>query len=309
MPHLVLPVLHGGGGYPNGFLHSDWRPDPTVVLGVVALIAAYVAATGPLNRRRDGADRRPVSTGQRVAFLGGAVALLIALSPPLDDWADDYLLFAHMFQHLVLMFVVAPLWLAGMPAWFFDPLLRRPLLARGGYLLTRPVAAFVVANLVVTIWHLPGPYDAALRHEPLHVVQHLSFLGAAMLAWWPVLSPVPAWPRLALPVQCLYLFLESIPGGIIGAFVTLAAPGVYGYYDGVPRIWGIDLATDQQFAGLMMWVGAGLVYLLWITIIFFRWAAGEEAKELPAAGHQPAASGGLAAPRRAPAGPSAEVPS
>jgi cytochrome c oxidase assembly factor CtaG len=298
MPHLLIPVLHGAGGYPTGALHSDWRPDPTVVLGVIALIAAYVAWTGPLNRRRSDAAERPVSTGQRAAFIVGSLAFLLALAPPLDDWADHYLLSAHMFQHLVLLFVVAPLWLIGTPAWLLEPVLRKPLLARAGYLLTRPVAAFVIANLIVTVWHLPGPYDAALRHEPLHIVQHVSFLGAALLAWWPVLGPLPEWPRLAQPLQCLYLFLETIPGGIIGAFVTLAAPGVYRFYDDVPRIWGIDLAMDQELAGLMMWVGAGLIYLLWITVIFFQWASRENAKELPAVSHQPSATGGLAAPLR-----------
>jgi cytochrome c oxidase assembly factor CtaG len=298
MPHLLIPVLHGAGGYPTGALHSDWRPDPTVVLGVIALIAAYVAWTGPLNRRRSDAAERPVSTGQRAAFIVGSLAFLLALAPPLDDWADHYLLSAHMFQHLVLLFVVAPLWLIGTPAWLLEPVLRKPLLARAGYLLTRPVAAFVIANLIVTVWHLPGPYDAALRHEPLHIVQHISFLGAALLAWWPVLGPLPEWPRLAQPLQCLYLFLETIPGGIIGAFVTLAAPGVYRFYDDVPRIWGIDLAMDQELAGLMMWVGAGLIYLLWITVIFFQWASRENAKELPAVSHQPSATGGLAAPLR-----------
>jgi putative membrane protein len=298
MPHLLIPVLHGAGGYPTGALHSDWRPDPTVVLGVIALIAVYVAWTGPLNRRRSDAAERPVSTGQRAAFIVGSLAFLLALAPPLDDWADHYLLSAHMFQHLVLLFVVAPLWLIGTPAWLLEPVLRKPLLARAGYLLTRPVAAFVIANLIVTVWHLPGPYDAALRHEPLHIVQHMSFLGAALLAWWPVLGPLPEWPRLAQPLQCLYLFLETIPGGIIGAFVTLAAPGVYRFYDDVPRIWGIDLAMDQELAGLMMWVGAGLIYLLWITVIFFQWASRENAKELPAVGHQPSATGGLAAPLR-----------
>ena len=298
MMHRTFAVLHGTGGYPTGPLHSDWHPDPTVVLGVIALIAAYIAWTGPLNRRRPNAADRPVSPGQRIAFVLGSVAFLLALAPPLDDWADHYLLTAHMFQHIVIMFVVAPLWLIGTPAWLLAPVLSKRSVARIGYLLTRPMPAFLLANLIVTVWHLPEPYDAALRHEPLHIIQHLSFLGAALLAWWPVLGPWPAWPRLAPPLQCLYLFLQTIPGGIIGAFVTLAAPGVYGFYDNVPRLWGIDLATDQELAGLMMWVGTGLIYLLWITVIFFQWASREEAKDLPAATIQPSATGGLAAPLR-----------
>jgi cytochrome c oxidase assembly factor CtaG len=287
MHTLRLPVLHGSGGDPTGFLNSDWRPEPTVVLGIVALIAAYVAWTGPLNRRRPDAAQRPVRAGQQAAFIAGSLALLIVLAPPLDDWADHYLLSAHMFQHLAMLFLVAPFWLVGLPAWVFDPLLQQPIVAKAGALLTRPIASFAIANAIVTIWHLPGPYDAALRHEPVHILQHGAFLVAALFAWWPVLSPLPAWPRLSLPLQCLYLFLTSIPGGIIGAFVTLAAPGVYNFYETVPRIWGIDLATDQELAGLMMWVGAGLIYLLWITVLFFRWAAREEANE----GVRPQASG------------------
>src|SRR5262245_1382612 len=196
MIHFRLPVLHGTVGYPTGPLHSDWRPEPTVVLGVVVLIATYVAWTGPLNRRRPDAASRPVSAGQRIAFIAGTIAYFLALAPPLDDWADHYLLTAHMFQHLVLIFVVAPLWLIGTPAWVLEPLLRNPVSARLGYLLTRPVVAFALSNLIVTVWHLPAPYDAALRHGTLHVVEHLSFLVAGLLAWWPVLGPLPAWPRL-----------------------------------------------------------------------------------------------------------------
>jgi cytochrome c oxidase assembly factor CtaG len=94
-----------------------------------------------------------------------------------------------------------------------------------------------------------------------------------------VLSPVPEWPRLQPLVQCLYLFAETLPGGAIGAFVTLAAPGVYSFYDNVPRLWGISLADDQEAAGLMMWVAGSFIYLMWITVIFFRWAAREEEKE------------------------------
>lgn len=279
MPSIVFPVLHGAAGYPSGYLHSNWTPQPTVIVGILGLIAAYVAWTGPLNRRRPDAALRPVSTAQKTYFIAGAIAFLIALGPPLDDWSDHYLLSAHMFQHLILIFVVAPLWLAGTPSWFFAPILKRPLLAKIGYQLTRPAAAFAISNLIITFWHLPGPYNSALNNEMLHVVQHIMVLGAAILAWWAILSPLPAWPRLSPLLQCLYLFFETLPGGAIGAFITLAGPGVYSFYDNVPRIWGIDLEMDQEFAGLMMWVGSSLIYLLWITVIFFQWAAKEEEKE------------------------------
>ncbi|MFL5759851.1 MAG: cytochrome c oxidase assembly protein [Thermomicrobiales bacterium] len=275
MPHVPIPVLHGGS-YPHGPLHSAWSFDPSVVLGVFGLIAAYIAWTGPLNRRRPGIEGRPVSAGQTTAFVAGSLALLLALSPPLDDWADSYLLSVHMFQHLILLIVVAPLWLIGTPGWVLRPLTTRPTTDAIGRAVTRPVPAFVISNAIIVIWHMPSTFDAALNAEPVHVVQHLCFLAAGVLMWWPVLSPLPEWPRLAPLLQCLYLFLQTIPSGAIGAFITLASPGVYDAYVGAPRLWGISLDVDQQIAGVMMWVIENAIYLSIITIIFFKWAGREE---------------------------------
>jgi putative membrane protein len=272
MPHITMPLLHSGGGYPEGFLHSDWRVEPTIVLGVFGLIAGYVAWTGPLNRRRPGFEERPVTGGQMTAFIAGCVIFLLALGPPLDDWSDNYLLSAHMTQHLILMLLVAPLWLIGLPAWLLRPLAQNAIADRVGRTLTRPLVAYVIANAALVLWHMPSFYDRALASEPIHIAQHMTFLSVALLAWWPILGPLPEWPRLPQLLQCLYLFLMTIPGAIVGAFITLAEPGLYEAYADAPRLWGISLAADQELGGLMMWVIENVIYLILITIIFFTWA-------------------------------------
>lgn len=274
-------LLHAGRSYPEGWLHSDWRPELTVIIGVLALIAAYLWWTGPKNRTSDGRPIHPVSRGQQLAFVAGSLVMAIALNPPLDDWADRYLLSAHMFQHLLLMFVTVPLWLAGTPEWLLRRLAGPRPIHRIGYVLTRPLVAFVLANALITLWHMPFMYEAALGGELVHIVQHLSFVVAALLSWWPVFGVLPEWPRLSPPMRCLYLFATTIPGGIVGAFVTMAEPGLYRTYTAAPRLWGIDLATDQEIAGLMMWVLTSVIYLVIITVIFFQWAGKEEAKERP----------------------------
>ena len=289
MPFPDLFPLHTGGPYPSGWLHSDWRPEPSVILGVFGMIAAYLFWTGPRNRTADGAPRNPVSDRQRVAFIAGSLVLLIALNPPLDDWADSFLLSAHMFQHLLLLFLVAPLWLIGMPDWLLRKLVSRPPIAQIGNALTRPPIAFLVSNAIITFWHMPFAYDAALHSTPVHIVQHGMFLFAAVVGWWPVLGSLSEWPRLNKPMQCVYLFLTTIPGGIVGAFVTLAEPGLYDYAES-PRIWGLNLGTDQEIAGLMMWVLASTIYLLVISVIFFQWAANEEAKETRGRNRRPPAA-------------------
>jgi len=145
-----------------------------------------------------------------------------------------------------------------------------------GYVLTRPVTALVVSNAIIIAWHLPVLYDKALGSEPVHIVQHLSFLVASLLGWWPVVGTADAWPKPQPLVQCLYLFLYSLPSALLGAFLSLGASGIYPFYNNVPRIGGISLDQDQQLAGVMMWVGGGTIFLLWITGIFFTWSASEE---------------------------------
>lgn len=279
MNDFHIQLLHTGVP-PTGWLHSDWRPEPMVVLSAFALAALFVLWTGPLNRRRPGSENRPITGRQTAYFLSGCLVYLIALSPPLDDWSDFYLLTAHMFQHMLVILVVAPLLLAGTPAWVLQPLANNRIVNKVGWTLTRPLVAGVVSTIIIIVWHVPGAYDVALRHEPVHIMQHGWFLIGGLLAWWPVLGPLPAWPRIeSPPVRCLYLFLYSLPASLVGVFITMSATGFYPYYDDVPRIFGISLEMDQQLAGLMMWVGGSMVYLLWITVIFLTWASREEAAD------------------------------
>jgi len=275
-----FPPLHASGGPPGGRFYTHWYLQPSVALMVFGLATAYVAWTGPLNRRRPGAEDRPVTGRQVAAFLGGCLALLVALGPPMDDWSGYYLLSAHMVQHLMLTMLVPPLLLLGTPGWVLAPLLRVRVVERLGYYLTRPLVGFVLAGLAYALWHLPPLYVAALRSEPVHVVEHQVFLLTGLLAWWPLCGNLAAWPRLSPPLQCLYLFLTTIPGGIVGAIITMADPGLYPPYGDVQeRPFGLDIATDQQIAGLIMWVGANTVYLVLITVIFLRWASREEAAD------------------------------
>ena len=205
--------------------------------------------------------------------------LFVALGPPLDDWSDHYLLLAHMVQHLLLIMLAAPLLLYGTPAWVLEPLTRNRITNTIGYWLTRPVIAYSVANAVFVLWHVPMLFEMALRSQPVHGFEHATMLGTALLAWWPILGPLPQWPRLALPLHSLYFFAMTLPGSAVGAFITFADPGLYAPYDTAKRIFGIDLATDQQAAGLLMWVALGTIYLLLITVSFFRWVSREEAAD------------------------------
>jgi putative membrane protein len=159
----------------------------------------------------------------------------------------------------------------GTPGWMLRPALRSRVVERTARWLTHPFHTFAIFNVVLAAWHLPPLYNLAMAHHNVHIVQHLMFLVTAVLMWWPILSPLPELPRLAYPLQMLYLFLMSIPMSITAVYVAYADSVLYPAYATAPRIWGISPLQDQQIGGLIMWIPGGLFFFAVISVIFFRW--------------------------------------
>jgi len=236
---------------------------------VGTLVAAYVVAL----RRHDG---RGATRGQVAAFLAGAATLLVASNWPVHDVAEGYLYSVHMAQHLLLTLVAALLLVVGTPAWMARRLLRpRWLLAtvRG---LARPVPGLLQFNVILVLSHWPVVVEGTIRHHPLHFVAHAVLLVSAILMWLPVASPLPEVPRLRPPMQMLYLFLQTIVPTVPASFLTFGTTPLYPIYATFPRLWGVDVLTDQLMAGLIMKVAAGFYLWVIIAVIFFRWYASEE---------------------------------
>lgn len=248
-----------------------------VALGVAILAVAYLVGVGPLRRRRGWADR--VAPARVAAFLGGLAVVFGALNGPLHALSDRYLFSAHMVQHLLLTLVVPPLLLVGTPGWLLRPLCGSRRLASAAWALTRPFVAFTLYNVVLVAWHLPVLYEAAMRAHGLHVLQHLTFMATGLLLWWPILSPLPELPRLAPPVQMLYLFLAGVPMVLIAAPITLADEVLYPFYAEAPRLFSLTPLADQRAGGVIMWVPGTLVFLVAITIVFFGWVRAEAERE------------------------------
>jgi putative membrane protein len=243
-------------------------------LFVPALIAAaYLVCIGPLRGRFAGSA--PVSRVRVQLFLLGVVILFAATVSPLDT-LSSYLLSMHMVQHLLMTLIVPPLLLVGTPGWLLRPLLRLPLGRLVGRALTHPVVAFLLFNAVFSVWHVPTLYDLALRNDTVHILEHTLFLGTAVLAWWPVFSPLDELPRLPEPVQLLYLFFQSLPPTILGAVITFASEPLYLAYMTAPRVWGLSVLLDQEIGGLIMWIPGALVYFVVLTGVFFRWLNRDE---------------------------------
>ena len=254
----------------------SYTPPPSVLVGLVGLLAVYRLCTGPFRDRFKGSSVVPRT--RQAAFYGGLLSMLVALATPLDTIGDTYLFTAHMLQHLLLTLGAAPLLLAGTPDWLLRSVLKAAHLKGFVRWARHPLVAFFSFNAVFSLAHIPSFYELTLASEPLHALEHLVFLGTAMLMWMPVLSPVPdiAPPYPALG-QVLYLFLQTVPASLLGALLAATSSAYYPTYLLAPRITALGPLEDQQLGGLIMWVGSGLYFLIATGVVFFAWASREEA--------------------------------
>lgn len=251
-------------------LRAAWSFDPLVVATLVVSAGLYARGTRALWARA-GAGRG-VKCWRAAAYAGGLVALIVALVSPLDALGSA-LLSAHMAQHLLLVVVAAPLLVLGaplLPLLWALPAARRGALGRCWLratpvrvvwgVLRRPLVAWLLHAAALWGWHAPPLYQAALRSESVHVAEHLSFLGTALLFWWTALAP-PSARHAGVGLGVLSIFAMSLHGGLLGALMTFAPTPWYPIYLDRTAPWGLTPLADQQLAGLLMWIPTGTVYL------------------------------------------------
>lgn len=270
---MVLPLLHIATG-PYQF---HWNIHPDVILLCIFLEAGYLYAVTQLRPRVSDAGR--VRRSQAWLFAAGVFTIYAVAGTPIHELSEQYLLSVHMFQHTAFTLVSAPLLLAGVPAWLWEALLRQRGMMPVAKKLTHPIVAFGLLNLLLVFTHLPVAVDYSLNHHWFHLVVHIALVASAMLMWWPILSVVPALPRLAAPLQMAYLFMQSLIPTVIASFVTFADGAVYSFYERAPRIGGISAETDQQIAGGMMKIIGSIIIWSFIAVAFFQWYAREQKQD------------------------------
>ena len=257
--------------------------EPLVLVGAVAVAWAYARGFRRLQERT---GRR--HAGRAVAFGAGLVVVVVMLSVPVEHAALDRL-WVHMVQHEVLVTVAAPLLILGNPL----PALMRALPSGSRKVVApwwrklsrshaRPtgwaawaVTAFLAQTLAFWAWHAPDLYEAALRSEWVHRLQHASFLGTALFFWWAVIGG----RRRSLYGGAVAVnFAAALQGVALGAFITFSGRVWYPFY--AERIGGsLTPLEDQQVAGVIMWGPGGAPYLVAAVILFMAWLGGDELGE------------------------------
>jgi putative membrane protein len=203
------------------------------------------------------------------------LALWAALETPVDTISDGYLDSVHMLQHVLLGFVAPPLMLLGLSPGMAARLSGVPLI-RG---VTEPVPAQIIAGGVMVIWHLPPLYDATLHSDALHITEHLMFIAAGVVLFWPVLRVTSATSRwqLSSGAKLLYLLVATIPQDGVALALLFSRDPFYEYYTQVPRLLPtLTPIIDQTVAGAVLMVLGKATMAVAGLAVFFRWFSEEQ---------------------------------
>jgi putative membrane protein len=250
-----------------------WEADPSTLIALLILAATYVGASLKLGGRP--------TARQGAAFIAALVTILLAITGPLDEFVRERSFAVYIFQQMLLVFVVPPLLLFGLPGWMLRPLLLNRFVEPVTRILTRPVVAFLSFAAVFTLIHYPTVCDRVCHVHPYYGNLHALLLFVGTLLWFPLLSPLPEYPRMTYPMQIMYLFLLMIPMTAVAAPITFASSVLYVFYVGGTHPLGLTPMADQVLGGLIMWVGQGTYIMFVFTAIFYRWSLHDDQEEPP----------------------------
>ncbi len=284
----------------------SWRLE--IIIPLLLLGYLYTAGWWRLRKRtahsrrtRPSTRRQPLTAPWRLAsYYGGLFCVALSLLSPIDSLGQQ-LFFMHMIQHLLLIMIAPPLLLIANPMpvilWGLPDRLRLQAgRALGNVLhrdsqfrqllrtITAPGIIWLVWVIALFGWHDPAMYNAALRYEFLHDLEHLSFFIASMLFWWHVTGAGPRIHKQFGYIGRIAFVLAAVPPNMaLGVWLSFNSRVIYTYYLAVPRLWGIDALTDQQIGGIIMWIPGSMMFLLAALILTAQYLGSEQRKPpLPA---------------------------
>jgi putative membrane protein len=217
---------------------------------------------------------------QAVAFILGCASVAASLLSRLDRWSE-ILFSAHMTQHEILMLISAPLMVLGRPfiatLWALPPRLRSAIgqmaHQRSVTVLweaaTGPMTVLILHAVVLWVWHMPILFESALHNDSVHAFQHLGFFLTAALFWWALIHG--RYGRLGYGIGVLFVFATAMHTQILGALLTFGNRVWYPTHAARTAAAHTSPLQDQQFAGIVMWIPFGVVFLLVGLALFAAW--------------------------------------
>ena len=251
----MFPIAHLG--------HGTFAPLQLLPIAIAAVLYARRAAT--LAERG-----KPVPLWRQICFASGLLLILVTLVSPLAHVSGELLL-AHMAEHLLIGDLGPLLMVFGLTGPLLAPLLKIRVFDRLR-VLAHPLVALPLWAVDLYVWHLPFFYQAALRSESVHALEHFMFITAGILMWMPIFGPLPKPSWFGLPAKLGYVLGVRLLGAALGNVFMWSNTDFYPDYDKGRLFWHISAVTDQGIAGVIMMAEGGMVTLGVLAWLFLLWA-------------------------------------
>ena len=262
-------------------LALGWTFEPVVAIPLAALAIGWLVMVDRIDRAHPGS---PVPIRRTLAFMGGLAAIAVALMSGIERY-DTTLFSIHMLQHLLLMLVAAPLIALSAPITQVlraaSPGLRRRVLlpvlnSSVVKALGHPVVAWLSFTLVLYVSHFSPLFEAALEDRFVHDLEHVLYLGSALLFWWPVVALDPAPRRLGHAARIGYLLLQMPLSSFLAMVVLFDDGPLYRHYAALGSLYGTNALADQALAAGVMWFLSDVVLIGSILLVVAGWIRHEE---------------------------------
>lgn len=267
-----------------------WSPYYLAVLVVVT--AVYFIVTIQFRSRFE--NNQPLTVKQGIFFVTGMVLLYAIKGSPLDLMAH-LMFYIHMIQMAVLLLLIPPFFIWGVPEWIWRSFLTLPVLQPVFKLFTKPLIALVLFNGFFSFYHVPLIFDHVMQNMWLHAVYSVLLFVLAIFMWWPLINELPEHQTLSGLKKVGYIFADGILLTPACALIIFADTPMYATYAD-PQAWGqamslcvgtanfanlnisgpelfssMSLLHDQQLGGVVMKVIQEIIYGVFLGHVFFEW--------------------------------------
>jgi putative membrane protein len=208
----------------------------------------------------------------------GILLVAVALVSPIATLGEEESFAVPMVQHLLLG-DLGPLCIV---AGLTGPLLR-PVLSvraiRALRFLAHPLVALPLWTTNLYLWHVPFLWEAALRHQVVHALEHVCFFTAGAIMWAAVVEVLPGPEWFGTAAKMGYIAAVRIASTVLGNVLIWAGSPFYTLYEHAHRPWGLSASADQGIAGGIMMIEGSLVTLGALAWLFLRLAQEGELRQ------------------------------
>ncbi|WP_394189467.1 cytochrome c oxidase assembly factor CtaG [Paenisporosarcina quisquiliarum] len=273
---------------------------PVFIVSTLLILILYFLITVKIRNRYK--DSEALTLKQASAFVI-AIVLLYALKGSPVDLLSHIMFSVHMVQMALLLMLVPPLLISGIPVWMWQKLFSKIFIRKIFRFFTRPIFSLIVFSGLFSFYHVPVIFDFIKQNESYHTLYTLILFISAIFLWWPIMHKLSSEPQVHGLSKIGYIIGSAILITPACAIIIFASEPMYETYtsgeawmkamelcvpvstltnlsslglSGPEMFSSLSPVDDQQLGGIIMKIIQEVIYGVVLAMIFFEWYKSEK---------------------------------